>query len=181
MKKFLVIIVLGLLLTSNLFAKNIHLKCENSDGSGVEHIFINKEKGFVKWSNKDDEKQYELFQNLAPALGDYKYIAFAENEVRSLQLIQKSYREVPKDIHFYSIDFKSIEIDLFEIKNNNSNKATIDWTQKTVYLYVDEKNKERIFMPTWEKLKNTTRGKYYYTRQLGTAKTFSGKLNCLKN
>jgi hypothetical protein len=36
-------------------------------------------------------------------------------------------------------------------------------------------------MPTWEKLKNTTRGKYYYTRQLGTAKTFSGKLNCLKN
>jgi len=181
MKKFLVIIVLGLLLTNNLFAKNIHLKCENSDGSGVEHIFINKEKGFVKWSNKDDEKQYELFQNLAPALGDYKYIAFAENEVRSLQLIQKSYREVPKDIHFYSIDFKSIEIDLFEIKNNNSNKATIDWTQKTVYLYVDEKNKERIFMPTEEKLKNTTRGKYYYTRQLGTAKTFSGKLNCLKN
>jgi hypothetical protein len=179
MKKFLVIIVLGLLLTSNLFAKNIHLKCEYGDGSGAEHIFIDKEKGFVKWSNEDDEKQYELFKNLSPAQGDYKYIAFAENEVHSL--LQRSYIEVPKDIHFYSIDFKSIEIDLFEIKYNNSNKATIDWTQKTVYLYVDEKNKERIFMPTWEKLKNTTRGKYYYTRQLGTAKTFSGKLNCLKN
>ena len=179
MKKFSTIIVLILFLTNNLYAENIHLKCKYDDGSGKEYIFIDKNKKLVKWSNESKEDQYRIFYYPGDPINTI--VAVADTNVEREQMLSSKKSIDPKDIHLYMIKFKSLEIDLFQINNNNSNKAKIYYTNKNIYLYADERNEERIFMPTKEKLKNSLRGKDLSSGRLGRLGGMSAVLNCLKN
>jgi len=178
MKKLFLYVVLSLLWCNISLAKIYHLKCTYDDGSGNVKIFIDTERKLVRSSNEVREEEYTIYYES----GEPTFIrAIKKGTVSTLELNEDSRKEPKGDLRIYSTQIDVLDIDLWGIVNNQSNRAKMSNFYSTLYFYIDEKNKERIFMPTEKEFQLSSRGKeldYYLTQEvIGHHFHF----NCLKN
>ena len=180
MKKYIAILALAGLLSEHAYADRIHhLQCKYNDGSGNIKIIVNKDKKTIRRlddMNDDEYTNLSWNQNVG--------LAYLKTSKPSTGKFREDYLGLgrgKKDLRVYKVIAKTIYVDLSDINNNFSNRAEVNINSSEFVLYVDDKNRETIFMPSEKEMNLSSRGKelHYevYPAQIGS----NFRLNCFKN
>ena len=178
MKKLLVIILVSLLCFNSSIADIYHLKCKYDDGSGNEKIYIDTNKEIIRWSNDIREEEYDL--HISPG-SPTRIRGFKKDTISVERLIADLGKKEPKgNYKMYKTKIDALDFDFWNVMKNQSNRVQGANFTSNLYFYIDEKNKERIFMPTEKEFKDTTKGKDLYYSEFGRSLGHNFFLNCTK-
>jgi len=178
MKKIISIIFMGMFFCNIVVADIYHLKCKYDDGSGNEKIFIDTNKKIIRWSNDIREEEYEL--HVSP--GSTTRIRGIKKGTISVERLSADLgkSEVKGNYKMYKTNIDVLDFDFWNVMNNQSNNVKGAIFTSNFYFYIDEENKERIFMPTEKEFKDTTKGKDLYYSEFGRSFGHNFRLNCTK-
>ncbi|MDB4082429.1 hypothetical protein N9500_05835 [Candidatus Pelagibacter sp.] len=178
MKKIASIIFMSLFFCNVVFADIYHLRCKYGDGTGNEKIFIDTNKKIIRWSNDIREEEYAL--HISP--GSPTRIRGIKKGTISVERLSADLgKSEPKgNYKMYKTDIDVLDFDLWNVMKNQSNSVQGALFSTYLYFYIDEENKERIFMPTEKEFKDTTKGKDLYYSEFGRSSGHNFRLNCTK-
>ena len=178
MKKIISIIFMSLFFCNIVIADIYHLKCKYDDGSGNEKFFIDINKKIIRWSNDTEEKEYDLFDSPGSPT---TIRGFKKKNVKVDNLTADIGKKVPKgNYKMYRTHIDVLDFDFWNVMKNQSNSVQGAHFTSNFYFYIDEENKERIFMPTKKEFKDTTKGKDLLYYELGRSIGHNFALNCTK-
>jgi hypothetical protein len=156
MKKLTLVIFMSFLFCNISFANIYYLKCKYDDGSGDEKFKINLNSNKVIWSDDSNEEAFRIIRYNG---NNHTIRAFITDKI-SVKELGEDGKKPKGDMKVYNFSLRSLDIELFYIINKISNKATIvHYTEYGQKLFVDEKYKERIHLPSEEDIQKSTRGK----------------------